>query len=124
MSERGNYAVDTDQKIDAEVKRMLNAAHDEARRILRESLHELDELTQRLLVKEVVEGEEIRELLGPIPPQDPDAVPAEIPPPASFSTSQLARRACARSSSLSSQSCLDRCRTRDPSATRRRAVTR
>jgi ATP-dependent Zn protease len=88
MSERGNYAEDTAQKIDAEVKRILTAAHDEARRILREKRHELDELSERLLVKEVVEGEELRELLGPIPAKDPDAVPAEIPPPASFSTSQ------------------------------------
>jgi len=36
MQERGNYAEDTAQKIDAEVKRILTAAHDEARRILRE----------------------------------------------------------------------------------------
>ena len=81
MQERGNYAEDTAQKIDAEVKRILTAAHEEARRILRERRHVLDELSERLLVKEVIEAEEFRELLGPVPPKDPDAVPAEIPPP-------------------------------------------
>jgi cell division protease FtsH len=81
MQERGNYAEETAQKIDAEVKRILTAAHDEALRILRERRSVLDELSERLLVKEVIEAEEFRELLGPVPPKDPDAVPAEIPPP-------------------------------------------
>jgi cell division protease FtsH len=85
MQERGNYAEDTAQKIDAEVKRILTEAHDEARRILREQRHVLDELSERLLVKEVVEGEELRSLMGPLPPKDPDAVPAEIPPPTPLS---------------------------------------
>ena len=84
MQERGNYAEDTAQKIDAEVKRILTEAHDEARRILREQRHVLDELSERLLVKEVVEGEELRSLMGPIPPKDPDALPVDIPPPTSL----------------------------------------
>jgi cell division protease FtsH len=81
MQERGNYAEETAQQIDGEVKRILTEAHEEARRILREQRHVLDELSERLLVKEVVEGDELRSLIGPIPPKDPDAVPAEIPPP-------------------------------------------
>jgi cell division protease FtsH len=85
MQERGNYAEDTAQQIDAEVKRILTEAHDEARRVLREQRHVLDELSGRLLVKEVVEGEELRSLMGPLPPKDPDAVPAEIPPPSPLS---------------------------------------
>jgi len=86
MQERGNYAEETAQKIDAEVKRILTAAHDEALRILRERRDVLDELSKRLLVKEVIEAEEFRELLGPVPPKDPDAVPAEIPPPSPITT--------------------------------------
>ena len=46
----------------------------------------LDELSERLLEKEVIEGDELRELMGPVPPKDPDAVPAEIPPPAPISS--------------------------------------
>jgi cell division protease FtsH len=85
MQERGNYAEDTAQQIDAEVKRILTEAHEEARRILREHRPVLDELSARLLVKEVIEGEELRALLGPIPPKEPDPVPADIPPPAPLS---------------------------------------
>jgi len=85
MQERGNYAEDTAQKIDMEVKRILTDAHEEALRILREQRHVLDELSERLLVKEVVEGDELRSLMGPMPPKDPDAVPAEIPPPTPLS---------------------------------------
>ena len=86
MSERANHSEDTAQKIDAEVKRILHDAHDEARRVLRERRPFLDELSKRLLVKEVIEAEEFRELLGPVPPKDPDAVPAEIPPPSPITT--------------------------------------
>jgi len=85
MQERGNYAEDTAQKIDMEVKRILTDAHEEALRILREQRHVLDELSERLLVKEVVEGDELRSLMGPMPPKDPDAVPAEIPLPTPLS---------------------------------------
>jgi cell division protease FtsH len=86
MQERGNYAEDTAQKIDAEVKRILTAAHDEARRILREHRHILDELSERLLIKEVIEGDELRALMGPMPPKDPDALPPDIPPPTPISS--------------------------------------
>ncbi|MGB2714448.1 MAG: ATP-dependent zinc metalloprotease FtsH [Vicinamibacterales bacterium] len=81
VQERGNYAEETAQKIDAEVKRILTEAHEEARRVLRERRSVLDELSRRLLEKEVVESEELLAIVGPIPPKDRDAVPPEIPPP-------------------------------------------
>ena len=79
-SERGNYAEDTAKKIDAEIKRIIDAAHDTALSVLRERRSVLDELSARLLDREVIEGDELRELLGPIPPKDPEGtIPAEIP---------------------------------------------
>jgi len=81
MSERGPHSEETAQKIDHEVKRIINEAHDEARRVLRERRDILDELSRRLLEKEVVEGDELRALLGPTPPKDADTVPTEIPDP-------------------------------------------
>ncbi len=78
--ERGAYAEDTAQKIDAEVKRILTDAHDTARRVLRERRDVLDRVSARLLEKEVIEAEELKELMGPVPPKDPDAVTPEIPP--------------------------------------------
>jgi cell division protease FtsH len=83
LQERGNYAEETAQKIDAEVKRILTEAHDEARRILRERRDVLEALSERLLVKEVVEADELMEIIGPLPPKDPNAIPVELPPPTS-----------------------------------------
>jgi cell division protease FtsH len=79
MNERGNHSEDTAQKIDAEVKRILTAAHDDARRVLRERRDILDQLSERLLDKEVIEGDELRALLGPTPPKDEATIPPLIP---------------------------------------------
>jgi cell division protease FtsH len=78
--ERGAYAEDTAQKIDAEVKRIITEAHDEARRILRERREALDELSERLLVKEVIEADELQAIMGGPGPKEPETVPADIPP--------------------------------------------
>src|SRR5687768_10780710 len=78
--ERGNYAEETAQKIDAEVKRILTEAHDDARRVLRERQGILDQLSERLLEKEVIESEELLAIMGPLPPKNPEGtVPTEIP---------------------------------------------
>ncbi|HEY2433445.1 MAG TPA: ATP-dependent zinc metalloprotease FtsH [Vicinamibacterales bacterium] len=79
MSERGPHSEDTAQQIDGEIKRILTEAHNEARRVLRERREFLDELSRRLLDKEVVEGDELRALLGPTPPKEADTVPPVIP---------------------------------------------
>jgi cell division protease FtsH len=64
--ERGTYAEDTARVIDAEIKRIIQTAEDVARAILAERMGVLDALSERLLVKEVIEGEELRELIGPV----------------------------------------------------------
>jgi cell division protease FtsH len=80
--ERGLYAEETAQKIDAEIKRILTEAHNTARRILSENREKLERVTRRLLDVEVMEGEELRRLLGlgaatesphltPLPTADP-----------------------------------------------------
>src|SRR5690606_38075415 len=80
--ERGNYAEATAQRIDGEIKRIIDDAHETALRVLRERRDVLDELSTRLLEREVIEGDELRELLGPTPPKNPaGTVPADIPPP-------------------------------------------
>jgi cell division protease FtsH len=82
MNERGPHSEETAQKIDAEVMRIITDAHNEARRLLRERRGVLDELAKRLLDKEVIEGEELRALLGPVPPKEPDTVPPVVASPA------------------------------------------
>jgi cell division protease FtsH len=78
--ERGLYAEDTAEKIDAEIKRILTGAHDTARAILTENRDKLEAVTRRLLEIEVMEGDELRRILGigpkpagegtPLPPTD------------------------------------------------------
>jgi cell division protease FtsH len=71
--ERGLYAEETAQKIDAEIKRLLTTAHDTAHRILTHNREKLERVTRRLLEVEVMEGEELRRLL------DMQPAPAPLP---------------------------------------------
>ena len=82
LNERGPHSEDTAQKIDFEVSRIIGDAHNEARRLLRERRDILDELSARLLDKEVVEGDELRALLGPVPPKQADTIPPVVEHPA------------------------------------------
>ena len=61
--ERGLYAEETAQKIDAEIKRIVTDAHNTAHRILTENREKLERVTRRLLEVEVMEGDELRRLL-------------------------------------------------------------
>jgi cell division protease FtsH len=79
-SEPANYAEATALKIDLEVKRILSEAHERARQILRDHRRTLDALSERLLEKEVIEAEELKAIIGPIPPRESSPLPAEIPP--------------------------------------------
>jgi cell division protease FtsH len=63
MPERGAYAEDTARIIDAEVKRIVTAAEDTARRVLGDQRAVLDALADKLLENEVVEGDELRAML-------------------------------------------------------------
>jgi cell division protease FtsH len=81
MQERGNYSEETALKIDAEVQRILGDALATAHDVLRARRHTLDALSERLLEKEVVESDELKAIMGPVPPKEPHTVPPEIPPP-------------------------------------------
>ena len=62
--ERGPYGEDTAQRIDSEVKRLLDDAHDRARQVINERRHLLELITRRLLEKEVIEAAELQELIA------------------------------------------------------------
>jgi cell division protease FtsH len=78
--ERGLYGEETAQKIDGEIKRILTEAHQKAREILTRYREKLDVVTRRLLDVEVMEGEELRQLLGMIaaPPPPSETVPLPV----------------------------------------------
>jgi cell division protease FtsH len=78
--ERGAYAEDTGRLIDSEVKRIMTDAHDRAREILTRSRDMLERVTRRLLEIEVMEGEQLRHLMG-IPPTPPPGTTETIPLP-------------------------------------------
>ena len=62
--DRGPHAEETARVIDAEVKRIISTAQDEARRILTERRETLTVIAERLLEIELIEGEELRTLMG------------------------------------------------------------
>jgi cell division protease FtsH len=61
--ERGPHSEETARLIDDEVKKIVTEAHNEARRILRDKRELLEQVTRRLLEKEVMEGDELRAIL-------------------------------------------------------------
>ncbi|MDT3379950.1 ATP-dependent zinc metalloprotease FtsH [Labrys portucalensis] len=62
----------TSQKIDAEVRRLINQGWDDAKHILTEKRDDLEALAQALLEYETLTGDEIRDLLDGKPPsRDP-----------------------------------------------------
>jgi cell division protease FtsH len=82
--ERGAYAEDTARLIDSEVKRILTDAHAEARHLLTERREMLEAVTRRLLAVEVMEGDELRRIMGLVPvpalPPAEDHTPLPITP--------------------------------------------
>ncbi len=62
-SERGAYAEDTARIIDAEVRTIITDAEAEARRLLADNRELLDAVSERLLEKEVLEGDELRAMI-------------------------------------------------------------
>jgi len=80
--ERGAYAEDTARLIDAEVKRIMTDAHNTARHILTGRRDQLEAVTRRLLEVEVMEGDELRSILGSSAAETPttgDATPLPTP---------------------------------------------
>ena len=79
---RGPYSEETAQRIDHEVRRIVQAAHDEARRLLTAHRDLLERVTRRLLEREVMDGAELRALIDDRPANRPGAdVPARDPEP-------------------------------------------
>jgi cell division protease FtsH len=67
-----NVSEDTAQKIDSEVRRLVQNGLDEARRILTERVADLHTLAKALLEFETLTGDEVENVLKGIPPQRDD----------------------------------------------------
>ncbi len=67
-----DYSDDVASKIDREVRRFIEEAHDEAREILTKYHDKLVLMSERLLEKESLEKEEVEEILQEVAKQSPD----------------------------------------------------
>ncbi|MCB1489191.1 MAG: cell division protein FtsH, partial [Bauldia sp.] len=74
VSRQQNVSEETAQKIDAEIRRLVETGLAEAQRILTDNRDELETLAQGLLEYETLSGDEIRGLLSGKPPvrEDPE----------------------------------------------------
>jgi len=69
--EEKNYSEDTARLIDEEVKKIVDEAYNKAKALLEQNREKLKSLASALLEKEVLDGEEVKRLLG-IDKQDAD----------------------------------------------------
>ena len=58
-----NFSEETLQLVDAETRRLIDAAYERAEGLLRENKHKLDLISDVLVQKESLEGEELERLL-------------------------------------------------------------
>ena len=70
---RRSVSEETAKAIDAEVKGIVETAHDRALAILKANRDLLEEITQQLLSEEVIEGSALRDMLGRVQTADPVA---------------------------------------------------
>ena len=64
LTEERNYSEETAKKIDVEVNKIIDECFQEAKRLLLENRDRLNLLAKTLREKEVLDGEEVKKLLG------------------------------------------------------------
>lgn len=81
IAQHRDYSEDTAIRIDQEVKKIVTAAYDRAREILRTNRSALDRIAQALLEREVLDANEIRLLIEgkPLPEKAPPTPPQPVP---------------------------------------------
>jgi cell division protease FtsH len=79
ISEQRDYSEKIAEEIDEEVRRIIDRAHENARKILTENRLKLDQIARRLIEIETLEGENLRLLMEAPTDQDPP-LPGELPP--------------------------------------------
>ena len=73
------YSDEVAARIDSEVRRLINDAHDEARAILVSHRTTLDKIASALVEKETLEGEALDAILGPLAEWKPKPAPRRAP---------------------------------------------
>lgn len=63
LAKEREYSEDTARQVDLEIKKFVEKAHDTARKIIKKNRSKLDKIANALLDKEVLTGEEVKELV-------------------------------------------------------------
>ncbi len=79
IAQHRDYSEDTAIKIDMEVRQIVSGAYDRARRIIEEHSEALARVAEALLEREVLDGDEIRQLIDGkiLPPMRPASTPPD-----------------------------------------------
>ncbi len=64
LVEKRDYSEQTSQLIDKEIKRIVDECYTKAKTLLKENVEKLETLAKALLEKEILDGEEVKEILG------------------------------------------------------------
>jgi cell division protease FtsH len=91
-----NYSEEVAARIDAEVRMLLDNAHEEARAILRSHRKTLDALAAALMEKETLDTPELMEILGELPPWPGRAAVKTKPKPSQQEPSSQGQRSAGR----------------------------
>ena len=74
ISQGRDYSEETAARIDQDVRRLLDEAHEEVRLTLSEGRDRLDRLVDALLQEETIDIDELNRILGPRPQAEPEQV--------------------------------------------------
>ena len=81
ISEQRDYSEKVAEEIDEEVRRIIDKAYHTAKQVLTEHRDKLEDVVQRLLEQETIEGDDLTSLLqapvGQAPKREPPTPPAE-----------------------------------------------
>ena len=75
LFEERNYSEQTAVLIDEEIRRLIDVCYERARQTLLAHRPQLDLLANTLLEKEVLDGEEVKRLVGPLSPVPEGSAP-------------------------------------------------
>jgi cell division protease FtsH len=91
IAQHQDYSEETAQRIDAEVRRIVTENYDRARKLLERQKATLEQIADELLVREVLDGEQVKRLAQGLPVDEvPEAAPAA---PAATPADDAGRRA-------------------------------
>ena len=81
IAQHQDYSEETAQRIDAEVRRIVTENYDRARKLLEQQKATLERIADELLVREVLDGEQVNRLAQGLPVDEPApaAAPAAAP---------------------------------------------